>query len=124
MSDGLTRTIYNEARGEGEVGMRAVASTIYNRSKLNRGYLGGKDFNEICRKGYDGYKIDANPTHPGDIRAWHIAEEIANEMRSENFHPTNNYTHFATTRNAFVRYEGPNFEYKEQIGNHYFFREH
>lgn len=32
----VAKTIYNEARGEGEFGMRAVADTICNRMKKNK----------------------------------------------------------------------------------------
>ena len=123
MTDHVQRTIYNEARGEGEAGMRAVGSTIYNRYQMNRGYFGERDLDNICSKGYDGYKIGANPVHPGDRAAWEIASAIACELRTGAFHPTNNYTHFGTSRNIFSNLEGPNFTYHERIGNHYFFKE-
>jgi spore germination cell wall hydrolase CwlJ-like protein len=46
----IAKTIYNEARGEGDDGMAAVASTILNRKKLNRGYLGGSTLFGIVSK--------------------------------------------------------------------------
>ena len=119
----LQKTIYNEARGEGEIGMRAVASTIKNRASMNRNYLGGSDLDSICSQGDDGAKKGANPVSPEDRNAWEIAGRIAEEMRSGHFQPTNNYTHFATSRDSFRRMEGPKFTYERQIGNHHFFRE-
>lgn len=45
----LLKTIYGEARGESELGQRAVAWVINNRAKLNRGYWGGNTIAGVCR---------------------------------------------------------------------------
>ena len=69
----IAKVIYNEARGEGKVGMAAVASTILNRQKLNRGYLGGSNLNSIVTKPsqYEGfYGPDPNPVAQADKNAW------------------------------------------------------
>jgi Cell Wall Hydrolase len=125
MRDILQKTIYNEARGLGEAGMRDVASTIYTRHAMNARKFGGNDYDSICLKPnqYEGAKIQANPIQPADRAAWEKAGKIANEMRSEKFQPTNDYTHFDKSKDSFKRYEGPNFEYKEQRGAHHFFKE-
>jgi spore germination cell wall hydrolase CwlJ-like protein len=39
MQKDIAKTIYNEARGQGEKGMNAVGSTMVNRANLNREYL-------------------------------------------------------------------------------------
>jgi spore germination cell wall hydrolase CwlJ-like protein len=69
----IAKTIYNEARGEGDEGMAAVASTILNRKKLNRSYWGGSTFLGVVSKkyAYEGYtKADPNPVSDGDKKAW------------------------------------------------------
>lgn len=53
--DTLSRTLWGEARGEGTVGMRAVASVIWNRyqiSKERSGYWWGNEIVSICHKPY------------------------------------------------------------------------
>ena len=53
--DVLSRTLWGEARGEGTVGMRAVASVIWNRFQIARaakGYWWGDDIVSICQKPY------------------------------------------------------------------------
>ena len=46
----LLKTIYSEARGESELGQRAVAWVIYNRAKLNREYWGGNTLAGVCKR--------------------------------------------------------------------------
>ncbi|OMJ87117.1 hypothetical protein SteCoe_11268 [Stentor coeruleus] len=116
-------TLFNEAGNQGEAGMRAVASTMVNRHNMNRQYLGGSNYDTICLKGYEGSKISVKIRGPADQRAYETAVRISNEMRSGNFHPTNNYTHFDTSRSSFSNMEGPRFQYQEKIGSHYFFKE-
>lgn len=48
----LLKTIYGEARGESELGQRAVAWVIYNRAKLNRANWGGNTLAGVCRWPY------------------------------------------------------------------------
>ena len=48
----LLKTIYGEARGEPELGQRAVAWVIYNRVQLNRNYWGGNTIASVCRAQY------------------------------------------------------------------------
>ena len=46
----LLKTIYSEARGESELGQRAVAWVIYNRAKLNRIKWGGSTLEDVCEQ--------------------------------------------------------------------------
>ncbi len=51
--DTLARTIWGEARGEGEKGMKAIACVIFNRlkiSKRNGSYWWGNSIIQICQK--------------------------------------------------------------------------
>jgi N-acetylmuramoyl-L-alanine amidase len=48
MTDTLARTLWGEARGEGEKGMMAVACVILNRAKKPCWW--GKDIESVCRK--------------------------------------------------------------------------
>jgi spore germination cell wall hydrolase CwlJ-like protein len=53
--DVLARTIYGEARGEGLLGMEAIANTIINRLKVSKskgGFWWGNDIISICKKPY------------------------------------------------------------------------
>ena len=52
-TDTLARTIWGEARGEGEPGMRAVAAVVMNRLKISREkgrYWWGNSIIQICQK--------------------------------------------------------------------------
>lgn len=53
--DVLARTLWGEARGEGSLGMQAVAAVIMNRaaiSKKHRNFWWGRTVTEICLKPY------------------------------------------------------------------------
>ena len=53
--DTLARTIYGEARGEGTIGMQAVACVVLNRvehSEARAGYWWGNTVIEVCQKPY------------------------------------------------------------------------
>src|SRR5690349_15270839 len=54
-TDVLARTLWGEARGEGETGMQAVASVVLNRVALaqERGkYWWGNNIIQVCQKPY------------------------------------------------------------------------
>lgn len=48
----ITKTLFYETKGESEEVVVAVASTIYNRYKLNREPMGKKNWIRICEIGY------------------------------------------------------------------------
>lgn len=53
--DTLARTIWGEARGEGSIGMQAVAAVVLNRvavSQKRGGYWWGTDVIAVCQKPY------------------------------------------------------------------------
>lgn len=53
--DVLARTIWGEARGEGALGMEAVASVVLNRTAIAQdrgGYWWGNDIISVCQKPY------------------------------------------------------------------------
>ncbi len=53
--DVLARTLWGEARGEGEAGMEAVASVVLNRVKIAQergGYWWGGNIIQVCQKPY------------------------------------------------------------------------
>lgn len=53
--DVLARTLYGEARGEGSVGMQAVACVVLNRvavAKEKSGFWWGNDIIQVCQKPY------------------------------------------------------------------------
>jgi len=54
-TDVLARTIWGEARGEGDAGMAAVASVVLNRVAVARdkgGFWWGHDVIQVCQKPY------------------------------------------------------------------------
>jgi hypothetical protein len=104
--DIVSKTIYNEARGEGKEGMNLVADTIRNREQANKSYLGGSDLEKICNKGYEGARgKDPNPIHPGDKVAFEHSRQLAEKLINGNYQAGTNYTHFASSRNSFKKME-------------------
>ena len=82
--DIVSKTIYNEARGEGKEGMNLVADTIRNREQANKSYLGGSDLEKICNKGYEGARgKDPNPIHPGDRAGREFRSLIKQQIKQE-----------------------------------------
>ena len=106
--DCVAQTVYYEARGEGENGMRAVAHVIYNRAKNS-----GKSPCIIVR--------EPNQFVRGrvvkDKRGWEVAKRIASNPGSD---LTNGATYF---HNLTVR---PRWSYNLKVtykwGNHIFYR--
>lgn len=95
----VAATLYHEARGEGEEGMRAVASVIYNRANQKRwkklGYSG------VCLQKYQfschnkGF-MKANPKKAGDKKAYKLCVKIATEIANNKFKSTVNANHYCT----------------------------
>ena len=53
--DVLARTMWGEARGEGPLGMEAIASVVLNRARIAQdrgGYWWGNDIISVCQKPY------------------------------------------------------------------------
>ena len=120
----IAKTIYNEARGEGEEGIQAVAATIQNRHDLNRLYMGNKDYTKICSIAYEGYqKPDPNPKTSGDVKVYDYCKELAKDvLNNKVVDNTQGSTHFDKNPNSFKKY-GDKIIHIKEIGHHHFFRE-
>jgi len=97
----LAKTLYFEARGEGERGMRAVATVIYNRAagnvaKFATVCLAPKQFS--CWKSHDGLIVE--PSAPADAAAYGICIKIESEMVEGTFGPLGSWTHYYNPRGA------------------------
>lgn len=133
----LARTIFKEARGEGETGMRAVASVIYNRgygdpkkmvdaviakTKDKRGKLiyQFSCWGDMTESDWNNFKIKEESG-----KSWDLAYDIALDLIFKNFTPTNSYDHYYNPSKA-----NPSWAYTdknktklrpyEKIGEHYF----
>lgn len=112
-------TIYLEARGEGEKGMRAVASVIYNRAK-------GKpeNYEKVCLKPkqfscWNLGKYTVSPKKSKDIKAYEICKKIEEEMENGKFKPMGKWTHYFNPNLCFPKWaKGAELTH---IGNHAFF---
>ncbi len=102
--DTLARTIYGEARGEGRLGMRAVAHTIMNRMMDSRW---PDTIKEVCRQplqfscwneGGDGSQLQRLEalTFAGLSNAgvWGVASDVA--LLIDQGDPTNQANHYLT----------------------------
>ncbi len=105
--DVLARTLWGEARGEGETGMRAVANVILNRVEvagLFGGYWWGNDVLRVCLKPYQfscWNKNDPNYTKllgvTEDNPVFALALDIANSaLRGQLQDITQGATHYHT----------------------------
>ena len=89
----IADTLYMEARGEGEIGIRAVATVIYNRAKgdvtkLEAVCLAPKQFSCWNNRSKVPLRIKAS-----DIRAYSLCVKIEQELKSQKFYPIGNWTH-------------------------------
>ncbi|MEZ5825304.1 MAG: cell wall hydrolase [Geminicoccaceae bacterium] len=97
----MARTILGEARGEGELGMTAVAWVIRNRAANPRWW--GRSVTEVCKKpfqfscwlkGDKNYKLvatDAFALHPLARKARQIAQSVLSGSVPD---PTNGADHY------------------------------
>lgn len=109
MLDCVADTIYHEARGEGETGMRAVAHVIFNRAKE-------RNASSPCVIVYEPnqFKYSGRITN---TRLWNLAKSIAQNPGPD---ITSGATYF---HNTSVR---PSWSYRFTLtfrfGNHLFYR--
>jgi N-acetylmuramoyl-L-alanine amidase len=122
----IARTLWAEARNDGEQGMRAVAAVIYNRA---RGDI--QQFVDVIKKpkqfscwnamtAKDWLPENFKTKNKSDRdRQWKIAEKIANEMVQDRFTPVNNkIDHYYNP--AIVSPSWGKDEKGEMIGSHKF----
>ena len=107
----LARTIYGEARGEGVLGMRAVAHVIKNRVDLDLGNDGkpdwwGEGYKDVClKKSQFSCWLQNDPNYSRLTESainnpqMSLARDIARDIISGNDKddPTNGATHYHTT---------------------------
>lgn len=99
----VAKTLYGEARNQGEEGIRAVATVIYNRAKGNISRLAGvclkpKQFS--CWNGVEDIIISSAIA---DKEAFKLCNNIAKEMLNGNFIPVDKefsikFTHYCTVK--------------------------
>ena len=115
----VSEAAYFEARGEGPVGMAAVASVILNRVK-SRHYP-----NTPCEVVYQhmqfSYYWDGKPEKINDQQAWHVSKTIARMvLQGKVTDITNNATHYHSSaiRPSWITEVSP----MCSIGRHLFYR--
>ena len=99
----LAKTLYGEGRNQGERGMRAIATVIYNRAKGQRERFAGvclkpKQFS--CWNGVDNIIVSSAPA---DKQAYEICCAIVKEMMDDTFIPVDKkekitFTHYCTVK--------------------------
>ena len=120
----LARAIYFEARDEGEAGMNAVASVVFNR-------IESADFpNEVCAVVKEGgesppcqfsWWCDGRSDQPDDPELWRQAEQVADRwLSSPPPDPTGKALYFHA-RGADAPYHEER-EFVAEIGGHLFYR--
>lgn len=126
-NDTLARTIWGEARGEGSIGMQAVAAVIMNRLQISKEkgkFWWGNSLIEICQKPYQfscWNRDDPNYRKVLNVdrrdKAFAKACDIARVCLPD---PTNGATHYHA-RGIYPfwsRHQNPT----ATIGNHIFYR--
>ena len=129
--DVLARTIWGEARGEGSVGMEAVACVVLNRVRIAqklKGYWWGNDVIQVCHKPYQfscWNKDDPNyhevstvdETNIYFVTAKRIARRALNKRLED---PTAGATHYHTA--GISPYWAKNKKPVCVIGHHIFYK--
>jgi N-acetylmuramoyl-L-alanine amidase len=130
-ADVLARTLWGEARGEGDKGMEAVASVILNRVRVaetNGNYWWGNNIIQVCQKPYQfscWNRSDPNFRKLQEIdekdlyfaTALRIARRAAAGSLKDSAHGATHY-HHRDIRPYWARKEDP----VAVIGNHIFYR--
>lgn len=116
--DDLAKTLYHEARGEGETGIRAVASIIHNRAEKT-GKVTPAKLSKVVRQKYQfscwNGKADLRT---GKGSSWELCKKVANEMVSGDFNKTHGFTHYYAFKNCNPKWAKG--KKKVVIGNHAF----
>ena len=92
-------TLYLEARGEGEQGIKAVASVIYNRAKGDSG-----KFKAVCLKPFQFSCWNSSKTRviapktASDKKAMEICLQVEKELYTSNFKPLGDWTHYYNSK--------------------------
>lgn len=116
-------TLYLEARGEGEAGLRAVASVIFNRAKRT-----GKTFEAECLRpkqfscwnGLAPKTCKIAPKSDFDRRAYKLCLLIECELLAGKFEPVGDWTHYYNPALCSPRWARGIYQVK--IGKHNFLK--
>jgi spore germination cell wall hydrolase CwlJ-like protein len=94
--DILAKTLYYEARGEGETGIRAVASVLQNRAIKRYGKATGS----LCaaeakrKMQFSCWNGKKDLPKGKEKAAWELCSKVAKEMVGGTFKATHTYTHY------------------------------
>lgn len=117
----LARTLWAEGKGEGESGMRAIASVIYNRGG---GSVGGmvnavkKKRQFSCWNSMDWSRFQIKEKSGRD---WDAAKSIASEMVQGTFSPTTNALFYYNPDRVSPAWDWSKLEDAGRVGSHLFF---
>lgn len=133
VANAVTQVLWKEARGEGEAGLRAVASVIWNRADKNPEYfvpvIKEKDQFSCLNSYSGGWTTNSyqwfNPSFnelASQTNAWRLCKDIASEMLNKTFKSTignmNSYLNKTTAKKSAVDSWGRKCNHK--VGKHYF----
>ena len=122
----LARTIWGEARGEGQQGMQAVANVIMNR--VNKGGWYGATVEDVVKKPYqfstwnsnDPNRAKAEAVTVNDVQYWTATKLAALAYNGQLADLTSGATHYH------ARYAAPSWAKGQTptavIGNHVFYK--
>ena len=85
----LSTTLFAEACGEPEIGIRAVATVIYNRAKGN-----SEKFSDVCLRPKQFSCWNSGMPKPGTGKPWDFCLQVAEEMLSGSFISTGSWDHY------------------------------
>ena len=118
--DEIARTLWAEARGEGEEGMRCVATVLWNRAvSVNPYETDELTLVKVAKKRYQFSCWNMGEAPLGTGRTWEMALRIQNEMLGRKFEPLGEWTHYYNPRLASPRWGNKMLNVKV-IGNHKF----
>ncbi|XP_045463590.1 uncharacterized protein LOC123673176 [Harmonia axyridis] len=124
--DIFAKTIYAEARGEGQEGWEAAAWVIKNRAHANRPHWGGSSIGRVCRQPYqfecwngrNDIEID-DPSLYNRIKR--VTDRIYDEPMSRD--PTGGCDHYNNPQKEGYPDWTRNCNRKMDVGNHVFYKE-
>jgi spore germination cell wall hydrolase CwlJ-like protein len=121
-------TLWGEARGEGLIGIKAVASVIHRRAVMRR-ILKGMAFDlavsDVCLTPHQFSCWDGDrfvQSDPEDSQAWEDCDEVARQLVSGDFEPTIIATHYYAQSMVSPPYWTASMEFVGRIGRHLFYR--
>jgi polyphosphate kinase 2 len=126
----VAATIWGEARGEGEEGMKAVANVIKNRSDKQGNSpkeiaLKPKQFsiwNDTTPDKFQNFINDTIQKHPGSNKAWEISKNMVKNFIKKKGDDNTKGALFYHTTNIKPKWDFKKLQYTTTIGHHKFYR--